>query len=52
MTIREFKDIIDKFPDDAIMLVQVSHEAVADVEAVVVDYHSEGLNHVTFSPYQ
>ena len=51
MTIREFKEIINNLPDDAIMLVEVSHEAVADVEAVVVDYHSEGLNHVTFSPY-
>ena len=47
MTIKEFKDIIDKFPDDAIMLVL--NGDIGDVETISVEYHADGRSHVIFS---
>lgn len=47
MTIKEFKDIIDSIPDDAIMLVLDND--INDVETINVVHHSDGRKHVIFS---
>lgn len=44
MTIKEFKEIINNLPDDAIMLV-----SDGDVETIYVEHHSDGRSHVIFS---
>lgn len=44
MTIKEFKEILNNLPDDAIMLV-----SGGDVETIYVEYHSDGRSHVIFS---
>ena len=47
MTIKEFKKIISKLPDDAVVLIEETD--INDVETVNIQIHSDGRTHLILS---
>ena len=49
MTIKELKQIISVLPDETILLIEENN--ISDVGTVNVQYHSGGITHLVFTPF-